>query len=464
MKIVIILILVFCLNLNSQNNETSALKFTNYDLLKGKDLSKIKKSPNKLVNGKREGKWTIWLSKTHFETTNKENIFYYRIAKFKNGNYHGEVKDYDFDGKLIAKGNRVNGNWDGEVEFYFDGDLDKSINYKNSKKNGKFNKYYKSGKIKLIGVFKDDKRDEKWIVKYEDGKTKSSGSYIKSEKAYSWVRYNKQGKKIEDIFYIDGVIKDIETAFKSINDMIISDIEKSKIYFSNFKKYIHENDGSEKNLLLLMIINSNILMKESKYVEAEKIISKIYELYVKENEKFSKIEAEANKLINIYNHQKEITKRLKIEKEILNILKVSTENEVFLLPYYAKIANTLNTMENYTELEQILFESNINSIIDFDKISLFFDTFNLLYDNKVPKRFYGNEIIELNTGMLDLYYLKLLLNFDSIEKSILKQNIQNLEKLNDYYKKRIESLNKIGVKLNLDYIDKERLNLIKSKL
>ncbi|MFK8058942.1 MAG: toxin-antitoxin system YwqK family antitoxin [Polaribacter sp.] len=70
--------------------------------------------------------------------------------------------------------------------FFTNGTIFRKLSVINSKKEGKFEEYYKSGNLKIIGKFKNDLEDGIWKTFYKNGKIKERGKYSNGEKVGVW--------------------------------------------------------------------------------------------------------------------------------------------------------------------------------------------------------------------------------------------------------------------------------------
>jgi antitoxin component YwqK of YwqJK toxin-antitoxin module len=126
---------------------------------------------SQFVNGKKEGEATLFtekgqvLAKMYFtnDKQNGETTQYYpdgkihKVTHFVNQEINGEEKTFYRNGKLSSLVSYKYGKQDGPSQSWNeDGVLVYEGEFKDGKKDGKINKYYDSGKPRLLQIYKDD--------------------------------------------------------------------------------------------------------------------------------------------------------------------------------------------------------------------------------------------------------------------------------------------------------------------
>lgn len=154
-------------------------------------------------NEKPEGRW-IWLY---------ENGNIWREEFFQNGLEEGLMTEYDDTGKVVTKGEFVDGEREG-TWFFDSGDSHEEGNYKAGKKDGEWKEYYlvngvfdKNSELSFIGKFVDGFPDGKHVYYHPNGKKKLEGRYTTGLQDGEWHRYNEDGLPVLTILYQNGVEK-----------------------------------------------------------------------------------------------------------------------------------------------------------------------------------------------------------------------------------------------------------------
>jgi antitoxin component YwqK of YwqJK toxin-antitoxin module len=279
--LIVTILLLFVINsLLAQSDKNRYLQGIDPKLLERIDVSKIPESPNLHDKyGKRMGQWTIWLTKTHVETTIEENVFLYRIANFKEGDYIGIAKDYELNGKLVAEGMLKDAKWDGMIKFYgHDQKLEKEVEYKDGKEGGAWIKY-KNGKKIIEGFFHDGKRAGNWNGFYPSGKKKFTGDYILGGRHGLWFKWDESGNVKALNYYDEGKEKSYSDILKIFQTSALS------IRLDQGKKYLD---------ILSEFVKHGLVKKESDLqgmLLAEGIYYKMAGDFSKSSKKFDELEA-----------------------------------------------------------------------------------------------------------------------------------------------------------------------------
>lgn len=128
-----------------------------------------------LLNGEREGTWTIYHKgiKSHLPES---------TTTYRNGVKHGLYLKMDNRGSLIEKGYYNNGNLDGRLIVFERGRIKEETDYKNGQIDGERKRYYSNLKLQETGTFKNGKRDgyARWYD--EDGNVTIEYQYKNGEK------------------------------------------------------------------------------------------------------------------------------------------------------------------------------------------------------------------------------------------------------------------------------------------
>jgi antitoxin component YwqK of YwqJK toxin-antitoxin module len=129
------------------------------------------------------------------------------FTSYEDGKLRGKWEGYYKDGKLGVVGNSdKDGNKYGEWKYYYSNGQVKNVgNYKVGNKDGKHEWFYENGKIKKVEIYKNGSKDGKWEWYYEngklekievfkDGKLEYAGSYRDGKQEGRWIWYYENGK------------------------------------------------------------------------------------------------------------------------------------------------------------------------------------------------------------------------------------------------------------------------------
>lgn len=127
-----------------------------------------------------------------------------REETFKNGKENGWLIEYSDSGKVVTKGEYVDGLEEGEW-FYEMGDHYQSGRYEYGLKQGIWKQIFLStGKTRFEGEFFDDLAQGKHTWYYDTGVKKLEGKYVSDVKEGEWKRYNIDGTVFVTIEYSSG--------------------------------------------------------------------------------------------------------------------------------------------------------------------------------------------------------------------------------------------------------------------
>jgi uncharacterized protein len=143
--------------------------------------------------GKPDGLW-----KWYFENGNIK-----REEILADGISNGEMKELSDSGKIIVKGNFINGEEDGQW-FYEINDDKETGSYLNGKKDGEW-KGYTNGILYFQGSYLEGLPDGMHIYYWDNGRIKEKGRYNAGQKDGDWTTYDYDGLKILTITYVDGM-------------------------------------------------------------------------------------------------------------------------------------------------------------------------------------------------------------------------------------------------------------------
>lgn len=437
--IVILLILFPISNLQSQSKKNMWLEKVDPKLLEKVDLNKIPEAPNKLTNdGKRDGDWVIWLSKSHDETTNIDFISFYRKLKYKKGQVVGNVEDYYLDDTLSAKGKIKNDKFDGEVEFYNqDGSKQKVLSYNNSKLSGKWIKYGKKNQVAVEGSYDSGERNGLWKGFHSNGKAKFSGEYYNGEKTYSWTYWDKNSK-IESIklYYNDAPISPSK-AIGIIENMVAEEnVDKTKKMITEYKKVIKTKFGEESTEYVNGIyLDSKLLIKLGEDKKAIELLNKLIE-----NKKASDIILHKS----LFSLNKLFKKSGELDNSIvvLNKVLVDVEAGIIVLPFERtlvtdELAEIYLEQKDYTNLELTIEKAKLNDWSELiRRKSGTFEVFQKYSNDKSISTFKDidtQELYRFDTRVTELLYKDILVSeVNNINNNQLMDKVAKLFNLYSY--------------------------------
>ena len=127
-----------------------------------------------------------------------------REETFKNGKENGWLIEYSDTGKVVTRGEYVDGLEEGDW-FYEMGDHYQSGRYENGLKQGIWKHIYlTTEKTRFVGEFFDDLAQGKHTWYYDTGEKKLEGKFVSDVKEGEWKRYNSDGTVFVTIEYSSG--------------------------------------------------------------------------------------------------------------------------------------------------------------------------------------------------------------------------------------------------------------------
>ncbi len=144
-------------------------------------------------SGKADGIW-----KWYYESGNIK-----REEQMKNGLADGMMTELSDSGKVIVKGNFIEGEEDGE--WFYEVNDDKEIgSYVNGKKEGLWKSYY-NGQLYFEGSYIEGLPDGEHIWYWDNGKVKEKGRFIAGKREGNWILNSYEGLRLLTVEYSDGV-------------------------------------------------------------------------------------------------------------------------------------------------------------------------------------------------------------------------------------------------------------------
>src|SRR6185312_12129852 len=282
MKIRTLIVFLFLTLSALGQNQPDSLGFTNKAEAK-----------NKMVKGKKEGKWVEYINILGHPTKDPKEEYIYELTTYKSGNPIGVNRNYSCEGNILLseypyRNGKVNGivkfycNESGRLcwevsfidgketgwakEYYEGGNLRQELSYLNGKKNGMEKTYYESGGLSseisyindtIVGL--DKSYFKNGNIKYVDsvGESRSKG-YAKNE--------------TQKEYYENGNLKN-ETNFSYGNIIGVK-----KKYYENGVLYIETPYiNGERNGTIKMYYKNGKLKSETIYTDNTPGISKSYD-------------------------------------------------------------------------------------------------------------------------------------------------------------------------------------------
>lgn len=177
------------------------------------------KAEGEYVGGYRFGEWVYYFINGEIEQRGKyarkgqpdgkwkwfyENGELLREESFKQGKEHGWLIEYSDSGKVITKGEYIDGNEEGEW-FYEIGDHFEIGNYEYGLRQGRWeHRYLSNDKIRFEGSFFDGLEQGEHTWYYDTGAKMLEGEFVSGVKEGEWIRYNRDGSIFVNIEYQSG--------------------------------------------------------------------------------------------------------------------------------------------------------------------------------------------------------------------------------------------------------------------
>ena len=180
-----------------------------------------KEGEGEYVNGKKTGSWKFYFRNGRTEQTGlydghgkPDGIWkwYYdsgtirKEDNFKHGVMNGSYVELSDSGKVIIKGEYVDGEEEGEW-IYEVGDEKQVGSYIAGKREGIWKHYYPNGILNFEGSYIEGNQNGEFITYWDNKKIKEKGKYIMGLKEGDWSLFDYDGIKIITIRYEDGIEK-----------------------------------------------------------------------------------------------------------------------------------------------------------------------------------------------------------------------------------------------------------------
>lgn len=117
----------------------------------------------------------------------------------KNGLKEGIWDEYDRQGRLEKESVYLNNIEVSYLKYSYSGfspgHITRLVNYKNDRKSGLSQRFYKSGVLEQQGNYSNGRKVGLWVSYFENGKIKSKGEYKDSKMEGRWEFYNEDGTR-----------------------------------------------------------------------------------------------------------------------------------------------------------------------------------------------------------------------------------------------------------------------------
>jgi antitoxin component YwqK of YwqJK toxin-antitoxin module len=138
----------------------------------------------------------------------RARLFYENSQIAAEGNYFNTLKDSTwvyysyYDKSVTARENYLKGARHGiMIHYYNNGDISEKITWKNDKKSGNWEQYFKGNKLKLKASYVDNKLQGAFLVNHENGLPYLTGNYLNDQRNGQWTFYNEDGTKLKELNY-----------------------------------------------------------------------------------------------------------------------------------------------------------------------------------------------------------------------------------------------------------------------
>jgi antitoxin component YwqK of YwqJK toxin-antitoxin module len=179
----------------------------NYDI-NGNEINSFTSkdsAKNKLINGKKEGKWLEY-SDYYGHVIVDSNAPSYKLTVYKNDRPDGIVRQFYKSGKRQQITPYLNGKRNGvERGYYENGRMFTEVTYVNGVLNGPWKEYFVSGKLKSNTPYTDGKINGVDTLYYESGKLRAEHPYTYSVRNGTSKIYYENGNLKSTTVYNNGV-------------------------------------------------------------------------------------------------------------------------------------------------------------------------------------------------------------------------------------------------------------------
>ncbi len=143
--------------------------------------------------GNTEGEW-----KWYF---NNGNVLL--VQNFMDGIEEGLLIEYDDTGKVITRGEYIEGQETGEWYYNISNFIIQG-KYVDGKRDGEWKEHYPDGKLRFSGSYIEDNPNGKHVYNWDNGKIKEVGNYIMGKREGEWLKYDYEGNLFLKTYYRNG--------------------------------------------------------------------------------------------------------------------------------------------------------------------------------------------------------------------------------------------------------------------
>lgn len=223
----------------------------------------------------------------------------------------------------------------GVKTVYFPGSVivEQTIHYKDGKRNGEFNEFYRNGQLKIKQSFINDTLTDSSFQFYENGKLKQLQYLKKGNREGTWKKFNEQGGVIEEINYSGNQLNGYSTkyTYRSLRPIqrwyYVNGIKEGK------QEFFHQNG---KPMAIVYFNKNHPCMGTEEWNEAGKKIDNDFDIRIKEENKLL-LTGKLSFHITFSNPQPDDQLAVVSQKDSTNCLttlyKVLKENDEFLIEY-----------------------------------------------------------------------------------------------------------------------------------
>lgn len=176
------------------------------------------RSQGKYVNSNPVGQWKFYFTDKTIEIIGSydqkgrktgEWLWFYAngdtmmVANYDAGELDGEFVEYDEEGRVVSKGNYVEGTEEG-VWVYYNGGYSEKGSYYDGMRTGEWVTRYPDGKSAFVIHYEQDVMHGKYTSYWENGRVKLTGHYVGGLRDGAWFRYDEEGNLLLTTLYKDG--------------------------------------------------------------------------------------------------------------------------------------------------------------------------------------------------------------------------------------------------------------------
>jgi len=143
--------------------------------------------------GNAEGEW-----KWYFLNGNE-----LLVQNFQDGIEEGLMLELDDTGKVVAKGDYIEGQESG-LWYYNINNCISEGKYIDGKRDGMWKEYYPDAKLRFSGSYIEDNPNGKHSYYWDNGKMKESGNYVMGKREGEWLKYEYEGNLFLKTYYRNG--------------------------------------------------------------------------------------------------------------------------------------------------------------------------------------------------------------------------------------------------------------------